>query len=180
MELFDFSMCLFILFNTYPTTYACENATEIKSLIHISSISQELYGDCVGNNYIQPFIDSFLESLNFHHHPENNASHFGACMSQCIQHGNCSALVYDVNDGCYASLQGAESSPGSAHHQASFFSNIYIDKDSLQAHIAYFNTAQSALSFSWCSEATQDVFVGDFNGDGVDDLLCHQRRAGGM
>ena len=48
----------------------------------------------------------------------------------------------------------------------------------LKEHIGFFHTAHS-FRFSWCSDQTQDVFVGDFNADGFDDLLCHQRRAGG-
>ena len=55
MAILDLSMCMFILLNIYPTTHGCE-ATN-KTLIHISSITQDFYDDCThGKAFITKFI----------------------------------------------------------------------------------------------------------------------------
>ena len=170
MEILDKSMFLTIFISIYSATYGCRN----KNLIHISSIKEEFYDDCVGTDFIQGFITSFLDACNFQ--PRNVASR-GACILQCIQQSECEAMAYNVTGGCYVSLQGGAEQSTGGHHVG--VTSVYIDKEMFKEHIGYFHTANS-LPFIWCSDASQDVFVGDFNGDGLDDLLCHQRRAGGV
>jgi hypothetical protein len=41
-----------------------------------------------------------------------------------------------------------------------------------------FGSSDWATGTQWCSAATQDMYVGDFNGDGLDDLLCHDHESG--
>jgi len=35
-----------------------------------------------------------------------------------------------------------------------------------------------STTFNWCSGDTRNIHIGDFNGDGRDDLLCHDTRTG--
>ncbi len=42
----------------------------------------------------------------------------------------------------------------------------------------YFYGTDWTRSTDWCRQTSQDLFVGDFNGDGRDDLLCNDKTSG--
>ena len=48
----------------------------------------------------------------------------------------------------------------------------------LRGDLTMLSSATCDARVGWCTAATQDLFAGDFDGDGTDDLLCHDRVSG--
>ena len=118
---------LFLVLNTYLSD-GCDQKD--KTLVDISSIKEYLYDDCVETDYMNGYLDSFLDSCYCH---SINASSFGSCTKECTQQPNCSAMAYNSTDGCVVCFQG-----NVLEEQCAGFDNLYIAIEMLREHIGKF------------------------------------------